>query len=172
MDRSEPSPLSIWIVNPFDDVPGEGLPPLRYWSLARVLAERGHDVTWWTASWSHRRKAARSAAFRACEEEGFDVKLVGVRPYAANVSLARLASHRDFGRTFERLASESIAADKLQRPDVILASLPPLEGPEAAVRLARRLDATLVVDVMDLWPETFERLIPGPEWLQIGRAHV
>lgn len=58
MYRSEPLPLSVWIVNPFDDIPGEGLPPLRYWSLARVLAARGHDVTWWTAAWSHRRKAA------------------------------------------------------------------------------------------------------------------
>ena len=44
MYRSEPLPLSIWIVNPFDDIPGEGLPPLRYWSLARVLAARGHDL--------------------------------------------------------------------------------------------------------------------------------
>ena len=57
MSRSEttPHPLSIWVVNPFDDIPGEGLPPLRFWTLCRVLAGRGHDVTWWTADWSHRR---------------------------------------------------------------------------------------------------------------------
>jgi len=56
-----PRPLTIWLVNPFDDIPGEGPPPLRTWTLARVLAARGHDVTWWTATWSHRRKAIRSA---------------------------------------------------------------------------------------------------------------
>ena len=166
MDRSEPLPLSVWIVNPFDDIPGEGLPPLRYWSLARVLAGRGHDVTWWTATWSHRRKASRTTPLLTRDEEGFAVRLVAVRPYATNVSFARLASHRDFGRTFERLANESIAAGKLDRPDIILASLPPLEGPEAAARLAQRLDATLVVDLMDVWPETFERLLPGPRWLR------
>ena len=166
MYRSEPLPLSIWIVNPFDDIPGEGLPPLRYWSLARVLAGRGHDVTWWTAAWSHRRKAARSAPLFIRDEEGFAVRLVAVRPYAKNISLARLASHRDFGRTFERLANESIASGQLERPDIILASLPPLEGPEAAARLAKRLDANLVVDLMDVWPETFERLLPGPQWLR------
>jgi len=166
MYRSEPLPLSIWIVNPFDDIPGEGLPPLRYWSLARVLAGRGHDVTWWTATWSHRRKAARTTPLLTRDEEGFTVRLVAVRPYTKNVSFARLASHRDFGRTFERLANESIAAGKLQRPDIILASLPPLEGPEAAARLAQRLDANLVVDLMDVWPETFERLLPGPQWLR------
>jgi len=168
MSRAEPlpPPLSIWIVNPFDDIPGEGLPPLRYWTLARVLAARGHDVTWWSATWSHRRKARRDVPLGVREEEGFAVRLVAVRPYERNVSLARIRSHRDFGRTFERLASEGIASGQLERPDLILASLPPLEGPEAAERLARRLDALLVVDLMDVWPETFERLLPGPDWLK------
>jgi len=168
MSRSEqlPQPLSIWIVNPFDDIPGEGLPPLRYWTLARVLAGRGHDVTWWSANWSHRRKVRRTIPLGIRDEEGFTLRLVAVRPYEKNVSLARIRSHRDFGRTFERLASESVASGQLERPDVILASLPPLDGPEAAVRLAKRLDALCIVDVMDAWPETFERLVPGPAWLR------
>jgi len=166
MYRSEPLPLSVWIVNPFDDIPGEGLPPLRYWSLARVLAGRGHDVTWWSAAWSHRRKASRTTPLAIRDEEGFAVRLVAVRPYAKNVSLARLGSHRDFGRNFERLASEMVASGQLARPDIILASLPPLDGPEAAAKLATRLDANLVIDLMDVWPETFERLLPGPQWLR------
>ena len=169
MSRSEPTPhpLSIWVVNPFDDIPGEGLPPLRFWTLCRVLAGRGHDVTWWTADWSHRRKSPRRPVPRVVlEEEGFGIRLVPVKPYHGNVSLARLKSHRDFGRNLERQATEAVASGQLDRPDIVLASLPPLEGPEAAARLARRLDAVLVVDLMDLWPETFERLLPGPEWVR------
>ena len=159
-------PLSIWLVNPFDDLPGEGVPALRYWSLARGLAARGHDVTWWSATWSHRRKATRSVPPGLHEAEGFRVRLVAVRPYEKNVSLARLASHRDFGATFERLADESIASGQFERPDIIVASLPPLESAEAAIRVARRVDAVGVVDVQDLWPETFARLIPGPAFLR------
>jgi len=159
-------PLSIWLVNPFDDIPGEGLPAMRYWSLARVLAARGHDVTWWSATWSHRRKAIRSQPLSIRDDEGFSLRLVAVRPYEKNVSFARIGSHRDFGRSFERLACESIAAGQIERPDVIVASLPPLEGPEAALRLGRRLDAVVVVDVQDLWPETFARLVPGPAFLR------
>lgn len=169
MSRAEPvpHPLSVWVVNPFDDVPGEGLPPLRFWTLCRVLAGRGHDVTWWTADWSHRRKAPRLPPPRSVEtEEGFGVRLVPVRPYASNVSFSRLRSHRDYGRNLERLGAEAVAAGSLERPDLILASVPPLEGAEAAARLAARLDALLVVDVMDLWPETFRRLLPGPEWFR------
>lgn len=159
-------PLTVWLVNPFDDIPGEGLPPLRYWSLARVLAGRGHDVTWWTATWSHRRKAIRTAPLGIREDEGFGVRLVATRPYEKNVCLARINSHKDFGRTFERLANEGVSSGQLDRPDVILASLPPLESPEAALRLARKLDATFILDVQDLWPETFERLLPGPGFLK------
>ncbi|MFM8434542.1 MAG: glycosyltransferase, partial [Planctomycetia bacterium] len=168
MSRAEPlpQPLTIWIVNPFDDIPGEGLPPLRYWSLARILAARGHDVTWWSATWSHRRKARRDVPLGIREDEQFAVRLVAVRPYEKNVSLARIRSHRDFGRTFERLASEGVASGQLDRPDVILASLPPLEGPEAAARLAKRLDALFICDVIDGSPETYEGLLPGPGWLR------
>ena len=159
-------PLTVWLVNPFDDIPGEGIPPLRYWSLARVLAARGHEVTWWTATWSHRRKTIRTAPLGILEDEGFAVRLVAVRPYEKDGSLARINSHKDFGRTFERLASEGVSSGQLARPDIILASLPPLESPEAALRLARTLDATFILDVMDLWPETFERLVPGPAFLR------
>ena len=159
-------PLTVWLVNPFDDIPGEGIPPLRYWSLARVLVARGHDVTWWTATWSHRRKAIRTAPLGIREDEGFAVRLVATRPYDKNVSLARLNSHKDFGRTFERLANEGVSSGQLDRPDIILASLPPLESPEAGLRLARKLDATFILDVQDLWPETFERLLPGPALLR------
>jgi glycosyltransferase involved in cell wall biosynthesis len=123
-------------------------------------------VTWWTATWSHRRKAIRTAPLGIREDEGFAVRLVATRPYDKNVSLARLNSHKDFGRTFERLANEGVSSGQLDRPDIILASLPPLESPEAGLRLARKLDATFILDVQDLWPETFERLLPGPGLLR------
>lgn len=161
-----PRPLTIWLVNPFDDIPGEGPRPMRSWSLARVLAGRGHSVTWWTATWGHRRKAVRQPPRDLPEEEGFAVRLVAVRPYDRDVSLARVASHRDFARTFERLATEMIASGQMERPDLILASLPPLEAPEVCLRLARRLDATFVPDIQGLWPEALSGLLPGPDVLR------
>lgn len=168
MSRSEPlpPPLAIWIVNPLEDIPGEGLPTQRSWSLARILAARGHDVTWWSATWSPRRKATRTTPLAMRDEENFAVRLVAVRPYAKNMSLARIGSQRDFGRTFERLASEGVASGQLERPDIILACFPPLEASEAAARLARRLDAVFVCDVMDASPDGWADYLPVPGWIR------
>jgi glycosyltransferase involved in cell wall biosynthesis len=157
-----PRPLSIWLVNPLDAIPGEGAAPMRVWSLARVLAGRGHDVIWWTATWSPHRRAIRRMPTGIREDEGFTVRPVAVRPYDRVISLARLASDRDFGRNFERLANETVASGQLQRPDIVLSSLPPIDGAEAALRVARRTDAVLVVDLVELWPEGLESELPGP----------
>lgn len=161
-----PRPLTIWLADSGDDIPGEGPSPMRCGSLARVLAGRGHAVTWWTATWNPRQRSVRQPPRDLPEEEGFAIRLVAVRPYDRDVSLGRLASDRDFGRTFERLATETIASGQMERPDLILASLPPLEGAEVSLRLARRLDATFVLDVRDAWPEALARLLPGPEVLR------
>lgn len=165
-EPNSPRPLTIWLVNPFDDIPGEGAGVSRTLSLARVLAARGHEVTWWSSTWSHRRKAVRRAPPALSEDEEFAIRFVAVRGYERDVSLARLASRRDFGRTLERLVTETIASGQLQRPDVIVATLPPLAGAEACVRLARRLDTTLVVDLPELWPETRATLLPLPAVLR------
>jgi len=161
-----PRPLTVWLVNPLDDIPGEGLQPLRTWTLARVLAGRGHEVTWWTSTWSDRRKAVRVVPPGVFEDEGFAVRLVAVRPYDHDASWAGQGSRRDFGRTFERLARESVASGQMERPDIILASLPPLEGSEAAARIAVQLETTFVLDVHDTWPRACERLVPGPEFVK------
>jgi hypothetical protein len=161
-----PRPLSFWLVDSCEDIPGEGRPPGRCWTLARILSSRGHDVIWWSSTWSHRRQATRLAPAGLREDEGFAVRLVAARPFVQPASLARLRSDRDFARTFERLASEMVAAGHLERPDVIIASLPPLEAAEAASRLAGRMEATLVVDVREPWPEFELRQVPGPAFLR------
>jgi len=39
--------------------------------------------------------------------------------------------------------------------------MPTIAAAETALELGRRLGAKVIVDVMDAWPETFERLLPG-----------
>ncbi len=158
--------MTVWIVNPFDNLPVEGYRPQRYWLMARAFARAGHAVTYWTSDFSHARKAPRRFKDRpmarpsggAMSVDGFRLVLVPTRPYPYNICLRRVLSHRAFARAWKRMAVESG-----ERPDVTIASLPPLSSCAAALDLCRNTGARFVADVQDAWPETFYRL--APRWL-------
>jgi len=150
--------MTVWIENPFDNLPAEGFRPQRYWLMAEAFAKAGHDVTLWTSDFSHATKAPR--ALGAASPAGFALRLVPTPPYAKNVSLARIRSHRAYAKSW--LAEARRAAAAHGRPDLVVVSLPPLATADAARALKREFGARLVVDVMDAWPETFYRLLPKP----------
>ena len=154
----------IWLVDPLSAIPGEGLLPSRTWALARAFVAAGHDVIWWTSSFSHARKIARTPPRNIVEEEGFSVRLIASGGYRSYFSLGRFASHRKFARGFETQALDGLASGDLKRPDLLIATLPPSSTVDAAVRLANKLDAELLLDVDEWWPEPLRPMIPGPEW--------
>jgi len=155
--------MNIAVVNPFDPLPGEGFRPGRYAALCRCLAEAGHDVTWYTSTFWHEFKRPRdTGAVRAAAEAlGYRVVFGQAPGYRRNVSVARLHDHAVLTRRLRRLWREGD-----HRPEVVLASLPPPGLVRAAAEWADRVGARLVVDVQDLWPETFRRFWPpGFGWL-------
>ncbi len=149
--------MTVWIENPFDNLPPEGFRPQRYWLMAEAFARSGHDVTLWTSDFSHAKKAPRVlSGFEA----PFRLRLVKTPPYSGNVSLRRIASHRAYAANW--LADARAEAKAAGSPDVIVVSLPPLSTAGAALAMKREFGSKIVVDVMDAWPETFERLFPSP----------
>lgn len=160
--------MKLWIVNPFDDPPDEGVPRGRYWSLAETLISRGHSVVWWTADWSHRFKRPRGVG-RAIRD--LKVHRVPVRPYMRNIGRERLASHAEFAAGFERRALELLAMTSGESPLFVLASMPPIDSALAAARIADAAGSRFVVDVQDLWPETFYQALPVPRFMRdwLGR---
>ena len=151
--------MNVWIVNPFDNLPVEGYRPQRYWLMSEAFARAGHRVTYWTQNWSHARKDERrltggrtladlSAALP------FALKFVRVPGYRRNICLKRIWSHWRFAKNWVALAS---AADA---PDLIVVSSPPLFIGRAVRRFCARTGAKYIVDIMDAWPETFERVAP------------
>ena len=162
--------MLIWIVNPFDPLPGDPEQEGRYATLARHLLARGHRVTWWTSSFSHRfkRPVDQGAIAAACGECGIDVQFLDAPPYFRNVGLRRLWSNAVLTRDFRHRAE--LCPDK---PDVIVASSPPPSLAFAAVQIGRRLvpspasngrvspgGSKVVIDVQDLWPDAFTVLVP------------
>ena len=149
--------MTVWIVNPFDNLPPEGYRPQRYWLMARAFAQAGHQVTYWTSDFSHAHKAPRLFK-ETVAPDGFRLTLVPTMPYPANICLRRVRSHRALARTWRQMAAASP-----ERPDVVIASLPPLSLASAALAFCRTVGARFVVDVQDAWPETFYRVAPA--WL-------
>ena len=147
--------MRVWIENPFDNLPLEGFRPQRYWLMAEAFARAGHEATLWTADFNHTTKTRRAIAG---EPPDFALRLVHEPPYSANVSLGRMISHWRYSREWSRLAQA--AAKENGAPDLIVVSTPPLSTGLVARRLAAKFGAKLVIDVMDAWPETFERVAP------------
>ena len=154
---------TVWIINPYDPLPGEALQPVRYGFLADALIQRGHRVVWWTSSFSHLTKTKRAIA-DIKSKPGLDIRLTAVPPYRANTGLGRLWNHLLFEFRFYR--SARLAEP---RPDLILASLPPLFAPWLAMKLANRWGVVGVLDVQDLWPDAWTSLFPARVECLIGK---
>lgn len=180
--------MNIWLINPFSDLPNEGASEGRFCCLARLLVTQGHTVTWWTVDFHHRTKRHRQAPSESesgseggttpslrvtrptCPEPsrrelggelgGVEIVLLSVPGYRNNISLARLRSHRAYGRGFAEAAAKRIAEDPQVVPDVIHLSTPPLDCIEPALALRAQHGCRVTIDIMDLWPETFYRTLP------------
>lgn len=149
--------MRVWIENPFDNLPGEGFRPQRYWLMARAFAKAGHETVLWTSDFNHMTKRARTVP-RSLDADGFETLAVPTRPYFSNVSLSRLYSHWRYALDWEKLCFARV--ESAGAPDMIIVSSPPLYTGLVARRIARRTGAKVVVDVMDAWPETFARIVP------------
>ena len=152
--------MTFWIVNPFDNLPPEGLRTQRYWLMARAFAQAGHKVVYWSADFSHAYKRARDVAALAGRYEGFELRLVHEPPYPKNICLRRLWSHWRFARNWLAVARAEVKVLKGQGPDVLIVSSPPLALGAAARAFCRCTGAKLVIDIQDAWPETFQRVVP------------
>lgn len=144
--------MKVWIINPFDNLPDEGYRPQRYWLMSEAFARAGHEVTLWTQDWSHAKKRRR--AVRSGCDSPFVVKGVHVPGYSRNICLRRIWSHWRFAENWRS------AALRESRPDLIVVSSPPLFIGRAVRRFCSRRGVKYIVDVMDAWPETFERVLP------------
>ena len=160
--------MTVWIQNPFDNLPSEGYRKQRYWLMAEAFVRAGHEVVYWTSDFSHARKGIRDQGL-GIGKQGIEVRFVPTVPYSKNVSFARIRSHRAYAKEWLRLALDNRTIEHSEQsniPTLIVTSTPTLSAAAAALTIGRKLGSKVVVDVQDAWPETFERLAPkGFRWL-------
>ena len=56
--------MKIYLSNPYGTIPGENWREYRFFLLATSLAEKGHDVVWFTSTFSHHFKIQRSVDWK------------------------------------------------------------------------------------------------------------
>jgi glycosyltransferase involved in cell wall biosynthesis len=152
--------MKCWIV--ITDEPLPAVDPaarlLRCGILAQYLVEEGHQVTWWTSTFHHLRKANRFESSRSLElQPGLRLELLHAPAYQRNVSWRRVRYNRHMAGAFA-----SRAAEQSERPDVIFAALPSLELAEQAVHFGRVRGVPVVIDARDKWPDLYLNAIPAP----------
>lgn len=151
-------PLRIWLVQSGEEMPDDPGPPrlLRTALLARELSKRGHQVTFWNATFNHQQKTQRfPVTTTKTTSHGYVVHYLFGRAYRKNISLSRILSHIENAREFRHLAH------KQPRPDVILTGLPTLELCKAVADFATPREVPFAIDCRDMWPDIFEDYLTG-----------
>lgn len=153
--------MKIWLINPFDPLPGEVEQLGRYARFAQALTHAGHQVVWWSSDFSHRfkRPVNATAIAEAARAWNIEVRLLHAPSYPNNISPRRIWSHRKLAEAFRAAIKE------LEPPDLIFASSPPLELARDATRYATQWHIPSIVDIQDQWPDNFARFFPkGLRW--------
>lgn len=151
--------MKIWIVSVGEPLPidGDNVRLRRMGNLATYISQSNENVEWFTVSFEHYQKKQRCLENSNFEvNEHFKIHLAYVNGYKRNISFSRIIHHKNAGKQIYNIMNS------LEKPDVILASMEPLEVSNAAVKYAKENNIPCIVDVRDLWPEIYYDVIPSP----------
>lgn len=147
--------MKITIVAPYCSLPNE--PHFnRFWYLAELLSQ-SHDVLLITSNFKHYDKSFRR--HQDAEEASscrLKVKLLPESGYRKNVSLQRVASHHVFVKNFETWLENCRPGEQ----DIVFSAYPLIATNLLLGKHKARLGYKLIIDVQDVWPESFSSVVP------------
>lgn len=147
--------MNITIVAPYCSLPSE---PYfnRFWYLAELLSQ-SHDVLLITSRFRHYDKSFRRPEDAEAASQGrLKVMLLEESGYSKNVSLERVASHYRFVKNFEQWLKNCRPGEQ----DIVFSAYPLIATNLLLGKHKARLGYKLIVDVQDVWPESFSSVVP------------
>jgi len=161
--RIEPATRRLRIVLVSQYFPPEiGATQSRMQAFAEYLARRGHKVTVIAEFPNHpigvMPPEYRRKLVEIDRSNPYTVIRVWVRASAEKTQMTRLSFYTSF------MAMAALASPLAGRPDVVVATTPPLFTGIAGIAIARAMGAPLVLDVRDLWPAaatSLNQISPG-----------
>lgn len=163
--------MRISLLYPYSDLPGPKRSG-RGLSLARELAERGHEVTLLVSGFDHATKSSRSIREEFNIGRGvLKIRSIESGSYKRNISVSRIFFERAFGEGAARELATMSAQDLL-----VLHEPAAFWAPALLSRMGTKR-ARYVLDVIDMWPEMFRTVLPRqlkwvgePVWKVLERA--
>ena len=149
--------MRVWIVSEGEPIPidDEKVRLRRMGQLANFLVDMGHEVHWFCSTFHHYKKLERYTDDEdVTYKKNYNFHLFKGKKYRNNVSISRILHHKSIARKFARKSR------LLDNPDVIIATMAPLEFSDVAVRYAKDKGVPVVVDIRDLWPEIYNEVVP------------
>ena len=147
--------MNITIVAPYCSLPSE--PHFnRFWYLAELLSQ-SHDVLLITSNFKHYDKSFRRPQDAEAASKGrLKVMLLEESGYGKNVSLDRVKSHHVFVKNFEQWLNNCRPSEQ----DVVFSAYPLIATNLLLGEHKARLGYKLIIDVQDVWPESFSSVVP------------
>ncbi len=147
--------MNITIAAPYCSLPSE--PHFnRFWYLAELLSQ-SHDVLLITSNFKHYDKSFRRPEDAEAASQGrLKVILLEESGYSKNVSLGRVTSHHRFVKHFEKWLENCRPGEQ----DVVYSAYPLIATNLLLGKHKARLGYKLIVDVQDVWPESFSSVVP------------
>lgn len=149
--------MNIWLINPYGPIPipEEDWREYRFTIIGNYLSSMGHNVIWFTSSFSHHFKMQRSNGWKDIEINPlFTIKLVPNPGYKKNISFGRIFRDWVFSyKVYKQRKTEN-------KPDLIIYNESPLSFGYAGQKLAAFFDIPVIFDQMDLWPELMINSFP------------
>lgn len=142
--------MNIWLINHYA-VPPKYYPLARTTFFAKYLGEYGHKVTIFCASAVHNSSInliESGEKFKTETVDGIDYVYVKTSQYSGN-GLGRIKNMFQFARRLKKICG------KFEVPDYIIASTATPLAAMQGIRLSKRYKCKNIVEVSDLWPESF-----------------
>lgn len=128
----------------------------RFEYLANKLVDESCNVELVTTDFSHEMKRIRKMDEFQQNEFKFKLTMLHEPGYPKNITLKRFYSHFIMGRSLK------VYLKNREKPDLIYCSVPSLDVGKIAAEYAKENNIKFIIDIQDLWPESFKMVFDIP----------
>lgn len=146
--------MNIWLIKANEPMPiiGTEQRMFRMGMLAEKLQKNNHNITWFSSTFDHFQKKQIFENDKTIDvKPNYKIKLIWAPGYKKNISINRIINHKITALKFKKIAS------KMERPDIIYTAFPTINFAEEAINFGRKNNIPVIVDIRDLWPDTFNQ---------------